>query len=70
MPWKLPTWKGLTGLISMLVGIITAAEGVLPGSARNTLIAVGAALLAVERYADSIDNQTASTASPPTHTAS
>lgn len=75
LQWKIPTWKGLIGLIAMLVGVIgalTASPGVLPRPVEQWLIAAGALLLVVERVADAIDNMVSQKAptqpvdSPPT----
>ena len=60
--WKMPTWKGLVGLVSLAAGVVTsltAAPGTLPAGLEKYLIPVGAGLLAVERWADTVDNRVA-----------
>ena len=61
LQWKVPTWKGLVGIVAMLVGVIgalTINPGTLPRSIEQWLIVAGGVLLAVERGMDAIDNLT------------
>jgi hypothetical protein len=73
MPWKLPTWKGVLGILTLASGAITAAlasGATFPHWADVTLMSVGGALLSVERIADAVDNyvvaNTPSSTPPPT----
>lgn len=66
------TWKSIVGFLAMASGVITAittSSTTLPHNVEVVLIAAGGVILAVERYADAIDNQTSANAPPPTVTA-
>jgi hypothetical protein len=68
LQWKIPTWKGLIGIIAMLIGVIgalTASPGTLPRPVEQWLIAAGALLLTIERVADAIDNMVSQKTSTP-----
>jgi hypothetical protein len=56
------TWKSLVGLLSIVAGSVTAAEGYLPGTAAHVLVVVGGVILAVERLAEAIENVNVTTA--------
>jgi len=70
MPWKLPSWKALIGVLSLIGGIATAltvSNGTLPKSFDAVLAIVGAVLLAVERWAEAQDYATDNPATPATN---
>ena len=55
--WKVPTWKGLIGLLAFGAGAVTSVvnSNVLPAHTNAVLLSTGGVLLAVERVADAMD---------------
>lgn len=65
MHWKLPTWKGLVGLLTLLgslISVLTVNASTLPHSYDLGLALAGSFLIAVERWADTQDNAVAASA--------
>ena len=58
--WKMPTWKGLIGLIGVGYAAVTqlSHSGALTTSQRAFVGGVGTVLLTVERVADAMDYKT------------
>jgi len=69
LQWKVPTWKGVIGLLGIAYTAVCqfAQVGGLSPAAKGVLVTVSGGLLVVERLCDALDNQVAAQSpTPPT----